>query len=97
MTISERGWTEIKVSTSMIIVATMAVSLRFLARRLRKVSLGLDDWTAFTALVRTSYLTLNIVILRIDILTEAADVAIRHVSGIAFMCDALEMHEMGGN
>ena len=37
------------------VLAILAVSLRLIARRLNRTSLGLDDWTILIALVRFRY------------------------------------------
>ena len=41
-----------RVSTAMIVLTVLAVSLRFVARKMSRATYGYDDWFALASLVR---------------------------------------------
>lgn len=46
-----RGWTEIKVSVCLVVLATVAVILRFVAKFRRRSPFEVEDWVALVGLV----------------------------------------------
>ena len=48
---SERGWEEIKVASVLVALALVAVVLRIVARKMRAVILGVDDYLAMVGMV----------------------------------------------
>ena len=54
---NNRGWHEISVSIAMVVLASIAITLRFVARFRRRLALEIDDWLALTGLVSDSIRT----------------------------------------
>ena len=50
---SDRGWEEIKIAIALVLLATIAVILRFVARLVRRLKFASDDWFTLAGLVRT--------------------------------------------
>ena len=52
MDIAPQGRVSIGVTTALMTLAVIAVALRFLARKMRKMRYEIDDWITLLALVR---------------------------------------------
>lgn len=59
---SARGWDEIKIGIALSVLATIAVVLRFVARFVRRVKLGTDDWLALASLVLITAMLIELII-----------------------------------
>ncbi|EED16368.1 integral membrane protein [Talaromyces stipitatus ATCC 10500] len=59
---SARGWEEIKIGIALSVLATIAVFLRFVARFVKKVKLGTDDWLALASLILISAMLIELII-----------------------------------
>jgi hypothetical protein len=59
MQITDQGWTAIGVCTGLYLLASIAVGLRFLARKKRNMEYGADDWTTLLGLVSSPLYALS--------------------------------------